>query len=232
MFLYIFSIFPFLRPAVPQLDYSLQEDSPLVCSKPGFSYVDLPKAAWLPQESVWRGTGTRWTLANMTMLESIRGWSCSRHNYRISRRASRSPAKICTTFLWWLLAQAGTHCHCCLNRSGNRNPNLGGQTTSFTFRCTYCCREPELWMNTQAYGYAYCDVSLYNKCMQKMQTFAWVSVSAEFMCGSALEKPKGDWLDIGHCWNEYELFSTYSSTLWALWTGKPAEQNVILETVQ
>ena len=59
MLMYIFGIYPFLWQGVPQLDYPLQEDPPLVCSEPGFSYFDVPKAAWLPQESVWRGKGTR-----------------------------------------------------------------------------------------------------------------------------------------------------------------------------
>lgn len=45
MLMYFFTIYLFLWQGVPQLDYPLQEDPPLVCSEPEFSYTDLPKAA-------------------------------------------------------------------------------------------------------------------------------------------------------------------------------------------
>lgn len=64
-------------------------------------------------------------------------------------------------------------------------------------------------MNPQTYGYLHCDVSLYSKCMQKMQRFARIPVSTEFTCRSALRKLEGECLDIGHCQNECEVDVRY-----------------------
>lgn len=158
-------------------------------------------------------------------LVNLSTWLCLRSSVvncmpgRASRMRIR-PAKICITFWGWLLAQAGTSGDRYVPRPGSRRWHLGEWTQSFMFRCTCQSREHDLWMITQPMDICtlmcHCIINVCKKAKICMSShFSWVYVqisSKEAERRLAGHRPLLKWM-----WGECELYSTYSSTLWALW---------------